>query len=161
MTKVCNKCYQRKDISEFYKRKNSKDSLRSQCKLCYKKSIDRDKKKVSNKIYRLKNKIKLKQYRSKNKKRSNELRNKRYLMKKLEAINYKGGKCSICGYDKCIQALEFHHLYPNEKESDISILIQKNKDFKLIKRELDKCILLCSNCHREIHYNINIGGNND
>lgn len=72
---------------------------------------------------------------------------------KEKLVEYKGGKCEICGYDKCIDALEFHHLNPKEKEFNIS---QSNysKPFALLKKEVDKCILVCSNCHREIHANI-------
>lgn len=66
------------------------------------------------------------------------------------SIEYKGGKCEICGYDKCVEALEFHHLDPNEKEFNISIA--NVKSWENIKKELDKCILVCANCHREIHY---------
>lgn len=66
------------------------------------------------------------------------------------ALDYKGNQCCLCGYNKCIEALEFHHLNQNEKEFSLS-----DKDIKLdweeIKKELDKCILICSNCHREIH----------
>ena len=68
-------------------------------------------------------------------------------------VNYKGGKCEICGYDKCLGALDFHHLDPNEKEFSISSSnIYKNID--KLKEEVDKCILVCANCHREIHYNV-------
>lgn len=73
----------------------------------------------------------------------------RQLMKQW-ALEYKGSKCSICGYDKCTQALEFHHLNMSEKEFSIS---DRNLicDWEIIQSELDKCILVCSNCHREIH----------
>ena len=69
---------------------------------------------------------------------------------KLLAIEYKGGKCIICNYNKCVQALEFHHLDPNEKEFGIA---HKGitRSWEKTKIELDKCILLCSNCHREYH----------
>ena len=68
-------------------------------------------------------------------------------------VNYKGGKCEICGYDKCLGALDFHHLDPNEKEFSISSSnIYKNID--KLKEEVDKCILVCANCHREIHYSV-------
>lgn len=74
---------------------------------------------------------------------------KRYRHKvKLEAIKYKGGCCKICNYSKCINALEFHHLDPNEKEFTLS---QGIKSWNRVKIELDKCILLCANCHREVH----------
>lgn len=66
------------------------------------------------------------------------------------ALEYKGNKCEICGYNKCEEALEFHHLNPNEKDFCIS-----DRDIKLnwlkIKEELDKCQLVCANYHREIH----------
>jgi 5-methylcytosine-specific restriction endonuclease McrA len=70
---------------------------------------------------------------------------------KLMSIEYKGGKCEICGYDKCIDALEFHHLNPNEKDFGIA---EKGytRSFDKVKEELDKCILVCANCHREIHH---------
>lgn len=69
---------------------------------------------------------------------------------KHNAIEYLGGKCSICGYNKCIDALDFHHKDPKEKEFTISKRIGKSK-FNDIKSELDKCVLVCANCHREIH----------
>lgn len=71
---------------------------------------------------------------------------------KEKLVNYKGGKCEICGYDKCIAALDFHHLNPEEKE--FGITNGKVIPFELAKKEADKCILVCSNCHREIHYNL-------
>ena len=70
---------------------------------------------------------------------------------KLELIEYKGNKCQICGYDKCDSALEFHHLNPKEKDNHISKMIQTRVDIDIIKKEVDKCILVCANCHREIH----------
>lgn len=70
---------------------------------------------------------------------------------KQQCIDYKGGKCQKCNYNKCFAALEFHHLDPTKKDFTIGHL--KNHSFKnSIKEELDKCILVCANCHREIHY---------
>lgn len=68
---------------------------------------------------------------------------------KLKAVEYKGGKCEKCGYDKCIDALEFHHLDPNEKEFGIGS--GSTKSWDKLKVEVDKCELVCSNCHKEIH----------
>lgn len=69
---------------------------------------------------------------------------------KSQMVEYKGGCCVRCGYKKYQGALEFHHLDPNEKDFNPSRL--KNYSFnEIIKSELDKCILVCSNCHREIH----------
>lgn len=60
----------------------------------------------------------------------------------------RGGKCSRCGYDTCLGALEFHHLDPTQKDFTIS-----NANFKLEEaiEESKKCVLLCANCHREYH----------
>lgn len=68
---------------------------------------------------------------------------------KQQSIDYKGGKCLCCGYNRYQGALEFHHLDPEEKEFTLSSV--KHTCFDKIKTELDKCILLCSNCHKEIH----------
>lgn len=72
--------------------------------------------------------------------------------KKEELVEYKGGKCEICGYDKCITALHFHHKDPNEKDFTVS---RKSYSFERLKEEVDKCILVCANCHSEIHYELN------
>lgn len=61
-------------------------------------------------------------------------------------------ECSICKYSKCKQALEFHHLNPSEKEFKISEMGTFTED-KIIK-ELEKCMLVCANCHREIHFGL-------
>ena len=69
---------------------------------------------------------------------------------KQQCVDWKGGKCVGCGYNKCNNALDFHHLGQDKKEFSIAHarLTSFNEN---IKRELDKCILVCSNCHREIH----------
>ncbi|PIS42998.1 MAG: hypothetical protein COT24_00465 [Candidatus Kerfeldbacteria bacterium CG08_land_8_20_14_0_20_40_16] len=66
-----------------------------------------------------------------------------------KAIQYKGGKCILCGYNKCKQALEFHHL-KGGKGFGISAKGYTRK-WENIIRELDKCVLVCANCHRELH----------
>lgn len=63
-----------------------------------------------------------------------------------------GGKCQCCGYNKCISALEFHHINPSEK--DFTIGQNTNKAWDLVKKEIKKCLLVCANCHREIHANV-------
>ena len=70
---------------------------------------------------------------------------------KVMSIEYKGNKCSVCGYNKCIGALEFHHLDPNEKEFGIAAK-GYTRSWEKVKEELDKCVLVCANCHRELHY---------
>lgn len=67
---------------------------------------------------------------------------------KKKLVEYKGGKCIICGYNKCIRSLIFHHRNPAEKEFSIT---GKTISFEKLKKEVDKCDLLCSNCHGEEH----------
>ena len=61
-----------------------------------------------------------------------------------------GGKCAICGYDKNLSALSFHHL------RDKKFVLQSRNFSRYtdeeIKLEVSKCILLCQNCHHEIHH---------
>jgi DNA invertase Pin-like site-specific DNA recombinase len=68
--------------------------------------------------------------------------------RKKKLVEYKGGKCVGCGYSKSIRALHFHHIDPSTKEFNIGSS-NYNMDRMLI--EVDKCILVCSNCHSEIH----------
>ena len=75
----------------------------------------------------------------------NKLQRKRL---KFKAIQYKGGKCERCSYNKCQEALEFHHLDSSKKDFNIT---STQKSWDKVKKELDKCSLLCSNCHREEH----------
>lgn len=72
--------------------------------------------------------------------------------KKLKELSMeeKGGHCYYCGYAKCIGALEFHHIQENTKEFDLSTR-GLTRSWEKIKDELKKCILVCANCHREIH----------
>lgn len=95
---------------------------------------------------RLRNVIKSKQITPK--KRDTSLY-RREIKKKL--VEYKGGKCQICNYSRCYEALEFHHLNPAEKDFQIS---GGTRSFETLKKEVDKCILVCANCHREIHSGI-------
>ena len=66
------------------------------------------------------------------------------------AVKYKRKKCEVCGYHKSLAALEFHHKNPKEKDfflSDRNLTLSWGE----IQKELDKCVLLCANCHREEH----------
>lgn len=69
--------------------------------------------------------------------------------KKDRMIAYKGGRCQFCGYEKCNRALTFHHLDPIKKEFNFAG--NHARKWEDIQRELDKCILLCQNCHSEVH----------
>lgn len=72
---------------------------------------------------------------------------------KKKALDYMGKKCIFCHYDKCEGALEFHHKIAKTKKFDIS---QKSysRSWDKVQIELDKCILVCSNCHKEVHAGI-------
>ena len=74
----------------------------------------------------------------------------RWKRRKRESVDYKGGKCYDCGYDRCVAALEFHHLDPSEKEMNWQKLRLVSES--RLYQELDKCVLLCANCHRERHH---------
>ena len=84
--------------------------------------------------------------------RSEAVQKRREKTKKL-LVEYKGGKCEICEYNKCTSALEFHHLDPNEKDFGIGAK-GYTRSIETNKQEVDKCILVCANCHREIHSGI-------
>ncbi len=68
---------------------------------------------------------------------------------KQRAIEYKGGKCAYCGYNRCSDALEFHHIDSRQKDKMFRNL--RYWGWERTKKELEKCLLLCSNCHREKH----------
>lgn len=70
---------------------------------------------------------------------------------KRRMVESMGGKCQCCGYDKCHHALEFHHINPDEKEFRLGSVRANPKSWAKIVEELRKCILLCSNCHKEVH----------
>lgn len=84
---------------------------------------------------------------------SDALRFKKRKLKHI-LITYKGGKCQLCGYDKCEGALQFHHRNPEEKEFGLADINLNDSNFSLknLLTEVDKCDLLCANCHAEQHY---------
>lgn len=76
-----------------------------------------------------------------------EVHRKRIALKE-RAVAYKGGGCTICGYSKCLAAMDFHHPCDFTKEFNIS---SRKAWTDKLQRELDVTILLCSRCHREVH----------
>jgi hypothetical protein len=74
--------------------------------------------------------------------------------RKQKCIDYKGGKCERCGYNKSINSLVFHHKIPTLKT--FSIGTRKTRNWETVKAELDKCNLICANCHGEIHEQENL-----
>ena len=74
-----------------------------------------------------------------------------YQLRKQRVVKTMGGACCICGYKKNIQALEMHHLDPEEKEFSFGNT-KGYKNWEELCEEMQKCVLLCANCHREVHY---------
>ena len=152
--KKCGTCGIEKPLNNFYKYKTG---LRSYCKEC---NLNNSKKFRANPN----NKNKVLEYSRKQYKKP-ETKAKKYISYSLrlikikkQAVEYKGGKCSVCGYNKCLSALEFHHKNPLEKDIKLNSRgIDRRKAFEKLKAELDKCILLCANCHREIHEKLRNG----
>jgi len=85
----------------------------------------------------------------------NSCHNKRTIARqrdyKKKAVEFKGGKCAECGYNKCLGSLHFHHPDPTVKEPNWRNI--RNMSFAKMKSAIEKCILVCANCHGEIHWN--------
>jgi hypothetical protein len=78
-----------------------------------------------------------------------------FFRKKLKekAVEFLGGKCEICGYNRCVYALEFHHVDKNKKSFGLSSG-GIARSWKRVLNEIKKCVLLCSNCHKEVESGI-------
>lgn len=167
-TKKCSKCGKVKDVESFRTRSSSADGFCSWCKLCckeYQKKYyeeNKDKAKEYDKKYYEENKDKKKEYQKKydeeNKDKVKE-RQKKYKVKWLEFfIEEDAYYCKNCEYnislDGSFSAIDFHHTNPEEKESGIAKLVRSapnTKNKQKVREELEKCISLCTTCHREIH----------
>jgi hypothetical protein len=75
----------------------------------------------------------------------------RFARKKFALVKEFGGKCQHCSYNRCQAALEFHHLDATQKKFTIT---RQNRSLINMRKESEKCILLCANCHREIEYGL-------
>ncbi|TCJ17044.1 HNH endonuclease [Flaviaesturariibacter flavus] len=76
----------------------------------------------------------------------------RSLRRKLQLVEMFGGKCDACGYDKNLAALHFHHIDANNKAFKLDVRFLSNRTWEAIISEAQKCRLLCSNCHSELHH---------
>ncbi|MDP2651862.1 MAG: HNH endonuclease signature motif containing protein [bacterium] len=72
---------------------------------------------------------------------------------KSMAIEYKGGTCQLCGYAKYQGALDLHHIDSSRKDFGIADK-GYTRSWEKVKAELDKCILVCATCHREVEAGI-------
>ena len=153
----CTKCGEEKPYSDFYyqtgfRRDGERDRnprYSSWCKKCSCIKASEDAK-LRRKNTPEREKEKDRRSYQKNKVWINKNSKARSKAQKQRCVDYLGGKCMICGYNKCLGAMDFHHREPSEKEFSIT---QVRYKLEKLKPELDKCDLLCSNCHKEIHYN--------
>lgn len=131
-SKKCGCCKKEKALSEFQIKYKDKNIYQSWCKECLNNQKKKHYKKNKEK-YLLRNDI-----------REKELRN--------FVNDYKKNKsCEICGYNKSTIALDFHHNNPLIKELEISKAIQRGWGIPRLKKEIEKCKVVCKNCHAEIH----------
>jgi hypothetical protein len=75
----------------------------------------------------------------------------RGIERKLYLVNLRGGKCEKCGYSKNLAAFDFHHIDPKNKNFQLDVRKLSNSKMEYILNEFNKCLVLCSNCHRELH----------
>lgn len=118
----CYKCKQFRSVDEFAKNKSGAYGLNGKCRDCHKKTRD-------------------------------HAGQRKYLNKRNRKLAYYfaqegGGCCQKCGYNDSVAALDFHHINPDEKEYNPAYTVVSG-NLELARYELDKCILICSNCHRE------------
>ena len=71
--------------------------------------------------------------------------------RKIELVSLKGKKCQLCGYNGNYSALEFHHIDPDNKKFQLDLRSLSNRKWSAILCEATKCLLICSNCHKEVH----------
>jgi hypothetical protein len=148
--KRCSKCNEIKAILCFPSRRGSKDGRDYRCRDCHRLSA-----KLSSMKYPERRKKYRQEYYIKNKHHENE-KNRRTREKHREQwsveISKRGlNKCLICGYDKSMVALDFHHIDPTTKDYRIAHLTNLACTSERLK-ELDKCVVLCANCHRIEHW---------
>ncbi len=174
--KTCNYCQQKLSLSSFWKKSGTHDGHDSRCIKC-KKAIRKGtlarraaptlffdgEQKECGRCGHIQPLIKFDRDRSNNtgynswcKRCKKELRghlNGTYAPEfKRELADLLGGECSLCGYKTYLTAMQFHHVEPTKKETLISILLKRyNKVNSVILSELDKCCLLCANCHMALH----------
>jgi hypothetical protein len=89
--------------------------------------------------------------------RSHRRRHERLVQPKREIIDGVKVRCAACGYDKCKQAMDLHHIDGNTKSFSISqAVLDQHITIEMIEQEIKKCVVLCSNCHREHHAGIQV-----
>lgn len=154
--KKCSRCLELKEFSEFSPNKRAKDKYNYTCKVCGRISKRKytEKHKDRIKANREKYKDKIKAYSKKY--RAEKLNKNIKAKKKLEYALLLGTKCIFCDFvltEKTVAAFDFHHKDPSKKEYVLSDMLMMKREKVLV--ELYKCVLLCSNCHRILHFEEN------
>ncbi len=134
--KKCNHCKKEKELIEFGNNKNTIDGKQITCKKCFK---------YIHKLSYNKNKNKYKE----------RIKNNTDRIKNWYHDHIKKQKCSVCDENRW-WVLDWHHIESSNKNYNISDMIWKSFSINKIKQELSKCICVCSNCHRDIHYKLRI-----
>ena len=127
--KRCPKCSKTLPISSFYRRPKRPGGVSSWCRVCHRELGGK--------------------YASANRSKINRQRATARRGKFMELLRNFGDRCSKCGYSRCIDALEFHHV----GDKQFAISRGMHKPIEELREECSKCIVLCSNCHKELHYN--------
>ncbi len=151
----CSRCLEEKSITEFCKDVRRKDGINIYCKLCeHIRRVDYYTKHKARED--AKKKIWIAANRDRVRTTSTACHKRKRAKIKTELAMLLGGACMICGYSKCVQALDFHHYDDTIKSFNISMAIQWKEPWENLIEEIRKCVLLCSNCHREVHYHITV-----
>ena len=151
---------ERKEYRRAYYLRNKDKFLKSSKKW---KENNKDRVKEINREYNKRHSNEIKEWAEDNKDSRLATYKKHYQKHKLDrqknkviAIQYKGSKCVHCGIPyngENASIFDFHHVDPSIKDTEVSKILNSPKLTETIKKELDKCILVCSNCHRLIHNN--------
>lgn len=128
--KRCSKCKRELDESEFYKNRSKKDGLQNMCKRCSHRRRTRH-------------------YKENREKENSRRRERARELREWFVEHKKGLSCSRCPEDRWY-VLEFHHRHSKDKE--VSVMVADSYSRERILKEIEKCDVLCANCHKEVHY---------
>jgi hypothetical protein len=119
------------------------DSHMKKCIVCEKELVGRQTKYCSSKCKGKDTNVKHQNY---------QAQQKRGIERRTLLIDKLGGKCCKCGYDRNSSALAFHHTDASSKSFQIDLRQCSNRSENVLLEEAKKCILVCHNCHAEIHH---------
>lgn len=147
MNYSCSKCKEFKDENLFHNNKARHNGKSAYCIPC-----DNERKKRYSKTEKGKagSRRRSSEYRKKNPKKVARAQKESRVKRQKIVNNYKKGGCVVCGYNKCSEALDLHHLDGSTKTETVANLVF-SRGIEALEEELKKCVVLCANCHREHH----------